>query len=138
MSLLNKTVAAAALTCASLLCAPYAAADVRIDIKNDTSEDCSVAFNARIDKTKWLTIGWYVFVPGEESPVILRGANDVHDVFVYHDCGLEPDDRDETKRAWVKTNLKFTDYVPKEKEDGYQEATFVRLTSPSYTITPRK
>lgn len=138
MSLLKKTVAAAVLTCASLFCMPFAAADVRIDVKNDTSEDCSVAFNARIDKTKWLTIGWYVFVPGEESPVILKGANDIHEVFVYHDCSLEPSDRDEVKRGWVKTNLKFTDYMPKDREKGYQEVNFVRLSSPAYTISPRK
>ncbi len=115
-----------------------ALADVRVDIKNESSEDCSVAFNARIDKTKWLTIGWYVFLPGEEGPVILNGANDVHDVFIYHDCDLKPTDSDEVKRAWIKTNLKFTDYVPKENEDGYEEVTFVRLKSSSFTISDPK
>lgn len=118
--------------------ATQAQADVRIDIKNDSSDDCSVAFNARVDKTKWMTVGWYVFVPGEEGPVILKGANDVHDVFIYHDCGLTPTDRDEVKRAWIKNNFRFTDYMPKENEDGYQEVQFVRLTSPSYTIGARR
>ena len=85
-----------------------------------------------------MTVGWYVFVPGEEGPVILKGANDVHDVFIYHDCGLTPTDRDEVKRAWVKVNLKFSDYLPKENEKDYQEVQFVRLNSPAYTIGNRK
>lgn len=129
-----KKIALALVPVLSLLALPLAHADVRVDIKNESSEDCSVAFNARIDKTKWLTIGWYVFLPGEEGPVILKGANDVHDVFIYHDCELKPSDSDEVKRAWVKTNLKFTDYVPKENEDGYEEVTFVRLKNSSFTI----
>ncbi|MCK0526890.1 MULTISPECIES: hypothetical protein [unclassified Anaerobiospirillum] len=133
MYLLKKTVAAVLLS-STLLMAGQAMADVRIDIKNGTQEDCSVAFNARIDKTKWVTEGWYVFMPGEEGPVLLKGANDIHDVFIYHDCGLNPADRDEVKRGWVKSNLKFTDYLPKENEDGYQEVQFVRLTGPAYVI----
>lgn len=32
-------------------------AEVLIDVRNDTSEDCSLAVNARIDKTKWITQG---------------------------------------------------------------------------------
>lgn len=137
MYLLKKICAALVIT-SSLMLVSQAQADVRIDIKNDSSDDCSVAFNARVDKTKWMTVGWYVFVPGEEGPVILKGANDVHEVFIYHDCGLNPTDRDEVKKGWVKTNFKFTDYMPKENEDGYQEVQFVRLTSPSYTIGGRR
>ena len=38
-----------------------ACASVRIDVKNESTEDCSLAINARTDKTKWLTEGWYVF-----------------------------------------------------------------------------
>lgn len=137
MYLLKKICAALVIT-SSLMLVSQAQADVRIDIKNDSSDDCSVAFNARVDKTKWMTVGWYVFVPGEEGPVILKGANDVHEVFIYHDCGLNPTDRDEVKKGWVKTNFKFTDYMPKENEDGYQEVQFVRLTSPSYNIGSRR
>ena len=137
MYLLKKICAALVIT-SSLMLVSQAQADVRIDIKNDSSDDCSVAFNARVDKTKWMTVGWYVFVPGEEGPVILKGANDVHEVFIYHDCGLNPTDRDEVKKGWVKTNFKFTDYMPKENEDGYQEVQFVRLTSPSYNIGGRR
>lgn len=137
MYLLKKICAALVIT-SSLMLVSQAQADVRIDIKNDSSDDCSVAFNARVDKTKWMTVGWYVFVPGEEGPVILKGANDVHEVFIYHDCGLSPTDRDEVKKGWVKTNFKFTDYMPKENEDGYQEVQFVRLTSPSYNIGGRR
>lgn len=137
MSLLKSFCAACLLSCAALVALPNAYADVRVDIKNETTEECSVAFNARVDKTKWMTIGWYVFVPSEEGPVILKGVNDIHEVFVYHDCGLTPSDRDEVKRGWIKTNLRFTDYVPKDKEEGYQEVSFVRLTSPSYVITQR-
>ena len=84
MYLLKKICAALVIT-SSLMLVSQAQADVRIDIKNDSSDDCSVAFNARVDKTKWMTVGWYVFVPGEEGPVILKGANDVHEVFIYHD-----------------------------------------------------
>lgn len=131
---LVKKIALALVPMLGMLTLPLAHADVRIDITNGSGEDCSLAFNARIDQTKWLTIGWYVFLPGEEGPVILEGVNDIHDVFIYHDCGLKPDDSDEVKRAWVRTNLKFTDYVPKEDVDGYEEVTFVRLTSSSYTI----
>lgn len=138
MYLLKKISAVFVITSALWLSASSALADVRIDIKNDSSDDCSIALNARVDKTKWMTVGWYVFVPGEEGPVILKGANDVHDVFIYHDCGLNPTDRDEVKRGWVKTNFRFTDYMPKENEDGYQEVQFVRLTSHSYTIGDRR
>lgn len=109
-------------------------ADVRIDVTNENSEECSVAFNARTDKTKWVTTGWYVFMSGETAPVILKGVNDVKDVYIYHDCGLKPTKDDEVKRGWIKVNLKFTDYIPKEKEEGYDEVTFVRLTGPSYVI----
>lgn len=118
--------------------APSAQADVRIDIKNDTAEECSVAFNARTDKTKWMTIGWYVFLAGEEAPVILKGANDIHDVFIFHDCEMVPGPDDEVKKGWVKTNLKFTDFIPKENEEGYQEVQFIRLNNNSYTITRGK
>ena len=114
-----------------------AEADVRIDIKNESNEDCSIAFHARIDRTKWLTAGWYVFLPGEEGPVILKDANDIHDVFIYHDCSLTPSEDDEIKTAWVRTNYKFTDLIPKDKEEGYREATFVRLKGPSFTIDQR-
>ena len=51
-------------------------AEVLIDVRNDTSEDCSLAVNARIDKTKWITQGWYVFASGEEAPIILKDIND--------------------------------------------------------------
>lgn len=111
-------------------------ADVRIDIRNEMTEDCSVAFNARTDKTKWVTLGWYVFMAGEEAPVILKGANDIHDVFIYHDCDLIPGKDDEVKKAWVKDGLKFTDFIPKDNEKGYKEVEFVRLNSDSYSITP--
>ncbi len=110
-------------------------ADVRIDIKNESSEDCSVAFNARVDKTKWITVGWYVFVAGEEGPVILKGANDIHDVFIYHDCAMKPQDSDETKEAWIKDNYAFNDDRPMENEEGYSKKEFIRLTSNSFTIT---
>lgn len=118
----------------ALLTVSAAQADVRIDIKNESNEDCSVAFNARVDKTKWMTIGWFVFVSGEEGPVILKGANDVHDVFIYHDCSMTPDKDDEVKKAWVKNNLRFTDFIPKENEEGYQEVSFIRLRTPSFVI----
>ena len=127
IKLMLKKIVAALLVSSSLVLASQVQADVRIDIKNDSSDDCSVAFNARVDKTKWLTEGWYVFVPGEEGPVILKGANDVHDVFIYHDCGLNPTERDEVKRAWIKINFQFSDYLPKENEEGYQEVQFLSL-----------
>lgn len=138
MTVSQKLFATAGLGLAMLGFAQSAQADIRIDIKNDTAEECSVAFNARTDKTKWVTIGWYVFLAGEEAPVILKGANDIHDVFIFHDCEMTPNSEDEVKKGWVKTNLKFTDFIPKENEEGYQEVTFVRLNAPSYTITRGK
>ena len=63
-----------------------ALADVMIDVRNDTSEDCSLAIHARTDKTKWLTQGWYVFASGEEAPIILKDINDLYNVYIYSDC----------------------------------------------------
>lgn len=119
----------------ALLCAGSAAqAAVRLDIKNDSTEDCSVALNARIDQTKWLTVGWYVYAAGEEAPIMLDEVNDIHAVYLYHDCSLKISDRDETKKAWVKVNRKFSDTIPMEKQQGYEEVTFVRLQQNHYTI----
>src|SRR5574344_2717121 len=85
-----------------------ALADVMIDVRNDTSEDCSLAINARTDKTKWVTQGWYVYASGEEAPIILKGINDIHNVYIYNDCKKsEIDPKIEVKKAWVKTNYKF-------------------------------
>jgi uncharacterized membrane protein len=111
-------------------------ASVRIDVKNESSEDCSLAINARTDKTKWLTEGWYVFASGEEAPIILDAVNDVHNVYVYNDCTKDNVPKgSETKKVWVKTNLKFSDEVPRDNQQGYEEVTFVRLTSGKYTIS---
>lgn len=121
----------------SALLAP-AHADVRVDIKNETSEDCSVAFNARVDKTKWITLGWFVFTAGEEAPVILKGANDIHDVFIYHDCVMQHKENAEIKKAWVKNNLKFSDNRPMENEEGYSEVEFERLQKTEYNISPQR
>lgn len=129
-----KKLMAAAL--AAVFLAGSAQAAVRIDIKNDSTEDCSVALNARIDQTKWLTVGWYVFAAGEEAPIILDEVEDVRAVYLYHDCNLRPDDRDEVKKAWVKTNRKFSDTIPMEGQSGYEEVTFVRLQNGRYTISP--
>ena len=46
------------------LAATSAYADVMIDVRNDTTEDCSLAINARADKTKWMTHGLDVFASG--------------------------------------------------------------------------
>lgn len=135
MPLFSKLVVSALVSMVCALSAQQACADVRIDIKNESAEDCSVAFNARVDKTKWMTVGWYVFMAGEEAPVILNGANDIHDVFIYHDCDMSHKDNAELKEAWVKTNLKFTDFRPMENEEGYEEVTFERLNTPFYTIS---
>ena len=114
--------------------ASAAEAAVRIDINNDSTEDCSVALNARIDQTTWLTVGWYVYVAGEEAPIILDDVNDIRSVYLYHDCSLKVQDHDETKRAWVKSNRKFSDTIPMDGQQGYEEVTFVRLQQGSYTI----
>ena len=106
-----------------------------ITVKNESTEDCSVAFHARIDKTKWLTVGWYVFASGEEAPVILDKVNDIHDVFVYHDCPRSIKPEDETKKAWVLENRKFIDEVSREKESGYVEKIFVRLSGDKFIIS---
>ncbi len=117
---------------AAILATPCQAT-VRLDIKNDTSEDCSLAVHARIDKTKWLTIGWYVFASGEEAPIILDKVSDVQSVYIYNDCQRSTP-RGETKRVWVRSNLQFEDEIPKANEQGYEEVTFVRLNSEKYTI----
>ena len=107
-----------------------ALADVMIDVRNDTSEDCSLAIHARTDKTKWLTQGWYVFASGEEAPIILKDINDLYNVYVYSDCKKSQFAPNvEVKKAWVKTNYKFVDQDPKDKAQGYEEVTFERLTS---------
>ncbi|MGN1280295.1 MAG: DUF1036 domain-containing protein [Succinivibrio sp.] len=112
-----------------------ASADVMIDVRNDTSEDCSLAINARTDKTKWVTQGWYVFASGEEAPIILKGINDIHNVYVYSDCKKNvTSPKSETKKAWVRTNYKFNDETPREKEPGYEEVVFERLQSDKYQI----
>ncbi|MCR5537168.1 MAG: DUF1036 domain-containing protein [Succinivibrio sp.] len=121
-----------ALGVAAILATPCQAT-VRLDIKNDTSEDCSLAVHARIDKAKWLTIGWYVFASGEEAPIILDNVSDVQSVYVYNDCQRSKP-KGETKRVWVRTNLQFEDEIPRTNEQGYEEVTFVRLTSEKYTI----
>ena len=68
-------------------------AEVLIDVRNDTSEDCSLAVNARIDKTKWITQGWYVFASGEEAPIILKDINDAKIRLYYFDlAGINPEE----------------------------------------------
>lgn len=111
-------------------------AAVRIDIKNDSTEDCSVALNARVEQTKWLTVGWYVFAAGEEAPIILDEVDDVRSIYLYHDCNLRPDDKDEVKQAWVRINRKFSDTIPMDNQNGYEEVTFVRLQNGRFTIQP--
>ena len=111
-------------------------ADVMIDVSNDTSEDCSVAINARTDKTKWVTQGWYVFASGEEAPIILKEVNDIYNVYIYNDCSKNANNvKGETKKGWVRTNYMFNDENPKEKASGYEEVTFERLQSEKYLIT---
>ncbi len=102
-------------------------ARVRIDIKNDSTEDCSVALNARVEQTKWLTVGWYVYAAGEEAPIILDEVDDVRQVYLYHDCNLRPADNDEVRLGWVKIMYRFSDTVPMDNQTGYEEVTFVRL-----------
>ncbi len=111
-----------------------AVADVRLDVKNDTSEDCSVALHARTDKTRWNTEGWYVFVSGEEAPIIVENVDDIRNVYLYHDCGIKIPEDAERKRAYVKINRQFSDDIPKEGDRDYEEVTFVRLTTSSYII----
>lgn len=110
-------------------------ASVRINVKNDTSEDCSLAINARTDKTKWVTEGWYVFSSGEEAPIILKDVSEIHNIFIYNDCFTGKFGKDaETKKAWVKTNLQFRDEVPRDRESGYEQVVFSRLKSNKYII----
>lgn len=129
---MKKTIAALVL---GLSAVSFANADVMIDVRNDTSDDCSLAINARTDKTKWVTQGWYVFASGEEAPIILKGINDIHNVYIYNDCKKNvTSPKTETKKAWVKSNYKFVDDTPREKEPGYEEVTFERIQSDKYQI----
>lgn len=118
-----------------MLVAIPATASLRIDVKNDSSEDCSLAFNVRTDKTKWITSGWYVFASGEEAPVLLDDVSDVRNVYVYNDCVRPLPQGTETRKVWVKTNLKFRDEMPRDGEKGYEEVTFFRLNGNKYNIT---
>lgn len=111
-----------------------ALADVRLDVKNESSQDCSLAINARTDKTNWTTIGWYVYMTNEEAPIIVDGVNSVEDVYVYHDCNLVPEENDETKMVWVRKSQQFKDDIPKDNAQGYEEVTFVRLKSDKFAI----
>ena len=129
---MKKTIAALVL---GLSAVSVANADVMIDVRNDTSDDCSLAINARTDKTMWVTQGWYVFASGEEAPIILKGINDIHNVYIYNDCKKNvTSPKTETKKAWVKSNYKFVDDTPREKEPGYEEVTFERIQSDKYQI----
>ncbi|MGN0915525.1 MAG: DUF1036 domain-containing protein [Succinivibrio sp.] len=110
-------------------------ADVMIDVRNDTTEDCSLAVNYRADKTKWITQGWYVFASGEEAPIILKGINDIHNIYIYNDCAKNvTSPKAETKRIWVRTNYRFVDENPRDKAEGYEEVTFERLQSEKFQI----
>lgn len=124
------------LTLAVLMSIPsvstYAA--LRIDVRNDSSEDCSLAFNVRTDKTKWITSGWYVFASGEEAPVLLDDVGDIRNVFVYNDCNKAIPKGVETRKVWVKTNYQFRDEMPRDGEKGYEEVIFFRLDGPRYVI----
>ena len=129
---MKKTIAALVL---GLSAVSVANADVMIDVRNDTSDDCSLAIYARTDKSKWVTQGWYVFASGEEAPIILKGINDIHNVYIYNDCKKNvTSPKTETKKAWVKSNYKFVDDTPREKEPGYEEVTFERIQSDKYQI----
>jgi uncharacterized membrane protein len=130
---MKKSIALIAL--AAALASADASASLRIDVKNDSSEDCSIAVNARTDKTKWVTAGWYVFASGDEAPIILDGVNDTRNVFIYNDCQKTVPKNAETKKVWVKTNYKFYDDLPRNNEKGYEEVTFTRLGSDRYVIT---
>ena len=122
------------MTLAALIAAP-ALASVRIDIRNESSEDCSLAINARTDKTRWLTEGWYVYAAGEEAPIILDDVNDLRTVYIYNDCQRKTSfSGSETKKVWVKTNLMFHDEAPQDNKPGYEEVVFTRLNDNKYVI----
>ena len=109
-------------------------ASLRIDVRNDSAEDCSLAFNVRTDKTKWITSGWYVFASGEEAPVLLDEVSDIRNVFVYNDCNKPIPKGVETRKVWVKSNFKFRDEMPRDGEKGYEEVIFFRLDGSRYII----
>lgn len=119
--------------CALITIPSYAA--LRIDVRNDSSEDCSLAFNVRTDKTKWITSGWYVFASGEDAPVLLDDVSDVRNVYVYNDCTRTLPKGVEMRKVWVKQSYKFHDEVPRDGEQGYEEVVFLRLDNPKYVIT---
>ncbi len=131
---MRKSFLLALVACGCAVWCSASLAAVRLDIKNDSTEDCSVALNARIDQTTWLTVGWYVYAAGEEAPIILDEVNNIHSVYLYHDCSLKVNSQDETKTAWVKVNRKFSDTIPMDGQQGYEEVTFVRLQQSQYVI----
>ena len=83
-------------------------------------------------RCRWVRIGF--FLSAWKARIAVQ--NDVHNVYVYNDCTKDNVPKgSETKKVWVKTNLKFSDEVPRDNQQGYEEVTFVRLTSGKYTIS---
>ncbi|MCR5085474.1 MAG: hypothetical protein K6A65_08250 [Succinivibrionaceae bacterium] len=130
-----KTLRLATLAAALSLAAPTALAIVRVDITNNMEESCSVAIHARTGRTTWLTVGWYVFAPHETAPVLLSEVDDVRNIYVYNDCGaVMPNPSGDTKRVWVRENVRFSDELAHPHEAGYSEVVFERLGRNRYSL----
>ena len=112
-------------------------AKVVIEVKNDTPESCSLALNGSLADGKNLTLGWYVFAPGEEAKIVIDEIVDADDIYVFHDCGLTIKKDEEQKKLYVRTDFKFADTADKKGTPGYEEVSFVKLNSLKFVIRNR-
>ncbi|WP_295483513.1 hypothetical protein [uncultured Succinatimonas sp.] len=108
-----------------------------IEVKNDTPESCSLALSGPIADGKSLTLGWYVFAPGEEARIVIDEIINTEDIYVFHDCGLSIKKDEEQKKLYVRTDFKFADTTDKSDTQGYEEVSFVKLNSLKFVIRNR-
>lgn len=116
---------------------PTASAKAVIEVKNDTPESCSLALNGPLADGKSLTLGWYVFAPGEEAKIVVDAIVNSKDIYVFHDCGLNIKEDENKKKLYVRTDFKFADTSDKKGMPGYEEVTFVKLNSLKFVIRNR-
>ena len=114
-----------------------ASAKAVLEVKNDTPESCSLALNGPLADGKSLTLGWYVFAPGEEAKIVVDAIVNPKDLYVFHDCGLNIKEDETKKKLYVRTDYKFADTSDKSGMPGYEEVTFVKLNSLKFVIRNR-
>ena len=112
-------------------------AKVVLEVKNDTPETCSLALHGPIKENKRLTLGWFVFAPGEEAQITVDSFINDKDIYAYHDCSMVIPDNHDTKEIWVNPNFKFSDTQIEEEKENYEKVTFMQLSGPVFVIKNR-